>query len=46
LDCLITDRNYFPLYKLAYIVTAILQITEERDTAFQKKEENECKLLD
>ena len=24
LDCLITDRNYMPLYKLFYIVNAIL----------------------
>jgi hypothetical protein len=45
LDCIITDRNYFPLYKLFYVVNAILQLTEEKDPN-PRKDELECKMLD
>lgn len=46
LECIITDRNYFPLYKLFHTVTAILQITEDREHAMQRRDETECKMLD
>lgn len=46
LECIITDRNYFPLYKLFHTVTAILQITEDRENVMYKRDETECKLLD
>lgn len=31
LDCLITERNYMPFYKLFYVVNAILEMTEGKD---------------
>jgi hypothetical protein len=31
LDCIVTDRNYMPLYKLFYVVSAILHLTDPQD---------------
>jgi hypothetical protein len=49
LGCVVTDRNYMPLYKLFYVVNAILQATESIDKEEKednKREELENKVLE
>lgn len=46
LDCLITDRNYMPLYKLFHVVSAILQLTESPCENGKRKEENEVRSIE
>jgi hypothetical protein len=46
LGCVVTDRNYMPLYKLFYVVNAILQATESIDKEDNKNEELESKVLE